>query len=208
MIIVPVERESHMVSRSAASDVPELVELLALAFDDDPIVNWFVRQDSRRHQAMRHFFDLALRRQTLPHNEVYHYEGLKGVALWAPPNRWSLSWRDQLQLAPAIVAIASWMGIPRALQGLQAMEHAHPTEPHVYLSFLCTHPDHRGEGVGTTLLTDMLRRCDRGALPVYLENTKPENEAFYRHHGFRVTGDIRLGPEAPAYYAAMWRDPC
>ncbi len=52
--------------KATTSDADDLVQVLARAFDDDPVINWFVRQDTGRHDAFRRFFDLAVRTMTLP----------------------------------------------------------------------------------------------------------------------------------------------
>ncbi|MCB9672719.1 MAG: GNAT family N-acetyltransferase [Alphaproteobacteria bacterium] len=182
------------------------MRLLAAAFADDAVTQHFLRQDDRNADATARFFTLALERQSLPFGEVTHIDHA-ATALWVPPGRWQLGWRDQLALAPEIVRIAGFTGIPRALRGLAAMERHHPAEPHMYLVFLGTHPDHRRQGLAGTLMRAMLERCDREGLPVYLENTKATNEAWYRNHGFEVAHDIPLGPGSPEYYRGMWRDP-
>lgn len=180
--------------------------MLQRSFDDDPVVNWFIRQDNRRSAAFEEFFNLALTRQTLPFGEGYHYDQYQGAALWVPPGCWRLSYVDQLWLAPSILRIAGVSLLRRVLGGLSAMESSHPAEPHMYLLFLAADPDHRGKGIGTTMLSAMTRHCDEARLPIYLENTKEVNESFYRHHCFEVTGDIRLASDAP-YYTSMWRKP-
>jgi ribosomal protein S18 acetylase RimI-like enzyme len=195
-----------VIQNSTVADVSGLTDMLVTTFDDDPVVNWYIRQDRKRALAFREFFELALSRQSLPFGEVYHMEDYKAAALWVPPGHWQLGIRDQLLLAPAILRIAGVRLLKRALIGLAAMEAAHPPEPHMYLLFLGTHPAHRGRGMGGTMLMDMLTRCDAEKVPVYLENTKPENESFYRHFGFEVTGDIRLAEDGP-YYRGMWRAP-
>lgn len=195
-----------MILQSTENDVDKLSILLSDSFDDDPIVNWFIRQDDRRDHAFLEFFRIALRQQTLPFGEVYHWDGHAGAALWAPPGKWQLSRLDQLWMAPSIIRISGLRTLKRALDGLGILEDNHPKRPHFYLSFLCSHPKSRGEGIGHALLQAMTDRCDRSKTPIYLENTKEENEAFYKKHGFEVKFDIRLSPQAP-YYTGMWRDP-
>jgi len=188
------------------ADVPELVELLALGFADDPVVQHFLRQDHRHHDAERRFFRLAVTRMSLPFGEVRQV-GTVATALWVPPGCWRLGLREQLELFPQTVRITGRRRLLPALRGLAAMNRLHPPEPHMYLSFLCTHPDHQRRGHGGRLLADMTARCDQAELPIYLENTKPNNEAFYRHFGFEVVHDIPLPPDGPRYYTGMWRRP-
>lgn len=198
----------HTVHHStSADDLSPLVGLLCAAFDDDPVVNHFIRQDSLREQAFREFFTLALARMTLPYNSVFHTEDHRSCALWAPPGCWHLGLMESMSLLPSIWRIAGPQKRLQGLRGLRAMDAAHPPEPHFYLSFLATHPDHQGQGFGGVLLRHTLEHCDHSGLPAYLENTKPENEGFYRKHGFKKMSDRIVLPGGPDYYLPMWREP-
>jgi GNAT superfamily N-acetyltransferase len=193
---------------STLQDVPQLVDCLCASFDTDPVINWFLRQDERRDSAFREFFDVAIRRQTLPFGEVFHHGDFEGVAMWSPPGTWRLSLWDQLLLFPSILRLIPRLReLPRILKGLQAMEDQHPQQPHRYLSFLCTHPDYRGQGIGHALLQAMLDQSDREGVAVYLENTDPVNLGFYQSHGFVVTGEIVLPSPNPPPYSTMLRHP-
>jgi hypothetical protein len=56
------------------------------------------------------------------------------------------------------------------------------------------------------VLGPVLDICDREGLPAYLESSKERNVAFYRHHGFEVTGELSL-PEGSVRLWLMWREP-
>jgi ribosomal protein S18 acetylase RimI-like enzyme len=95
----------------------------------------------------------------------------------------------------------------RALRTLNHVEHQHPKEPpHWYLGVLGTRTEAQGRGVGSALLAPVLEHCDTEGLPAYLESSKHANIAFYRRHGFEVTGEIPLPFGGPPVWP-MWRDP-
>ena len=84
----PVGRLSpHVVRRVVPSDVATLVEVLARAFDDDPVPQWLFRGDRRRRRGLRKFFAIQLRHTYLERGEVFTTEDLAGVAMWSPPGR-------------------------------------------------------------------------------------------------------------------------
>jgi ribosomal protein S18 acetylase RimI-like enzyme len=180
--------------------------MLVRAFDGDPVINWFVRQDGRRGRAIETLFRVALTHQSLPHGEVLADDDLRAAALWVPPDHWRLGPLEQLRLLPLMPRIVGWRGLRRALRGMQALDRAHPEPPHFYLLFLGVDPEQQGRGRGSALLRPVLERCDREGWGAYLENSKPRNTPFYRRHGFEITGEIDLGPGAPRQWA-MWRDP-
>ncbi|HUF32996.1 MAG TPA: GNAT family N-acetyltransferase [Acidimicrobiales bacterium] len=84
--------------------------------------------------------------------------------------------------------------------------HKMQSEPHYYLPFIGTDPDHRGKGQGTALLADMLLRCDEEGMPAYLESTRIENRALYHRHGFQVLDEMHWPRGGPPWWP-MWRKP-
>ena len=195
-----------LIRKATADDVPALTEVLAEAFEAAPVLNFFVRQDAGRRPAARRYFEMVLRRLTLPHGEVYTTVDRDAVACWTPPERWDPSLRGQLALLPDYLRICGagrFPGVARAFAPLLAR---HPRRPHFYLPFLGVLPSRQGRGLGSALLRPVLERCDELGLPAYLENSNPRNRPLYERHCFEVTGEIRLGREGPPLWP-MWREP-
>lgn len=192
--------------RVRADDVPTLVEVLARAFDDDPVPRWLFRGDRRRRRALRRFFGVQLRHVYLDHGEVWTTEDRAGAALWAPPGTTRPGWRDMVRLLSLAPALARMGGdAPEALRLLGAVDRARPRVPHWYLATLGTDPARQGRGVGSSLLQAVLARVDEEGLPTHLESSKERNLPFYGRHGFAVTGEIRA-PGGPTLWL-MWREP-
>jgi GNAT superfamily N-acetyltransferase len=193
----------HEVRKATAADVPALGRMLARAFLDDPVACWSCPSDRRRPRTNERFFDVRMR-QLLGQEQVYTTGDGSGAALWALPDRWRMSPRDLLGLAPLVPA---WgRRLPRVLRGLSRVEHAHPeTPPHFHLAVLGTDPLRQGQGIGSALLSPVLALCDHDNVPAYLESSKESNIAFYARHGFRVTDELRL-PKGPPVWS-MWRAP-
>jgi ribosomal protein S18 acetylase RimI-like enzyme len=191
-----------LIRRARADDVPALAAALARAFHDDPVTGWFWPPGPRQLDWFERFFAFRLR-SVLSHDEIWTTDDLAGAAVWAEPGRWKLGPLDNLRL----VRFAPSIGrrIPAVLRGMQAVEHAHPTEPHWYLAVLGTEPSRQGEGIGSALLEPVLADCDENDVPAYLESSKESNIAFYSRHGFRVTEGLRLPDGGPPLWP-MWRE--
>ena len=187
-------------------DVPRLTAVLARAFDDDPVANWFVVQDKRRARRIYDFMRVSIEKMTLPHGECYTTTELQGGALWTPPGKWKLGTLQQLLLIPSFVKCTGWRRLPKVMAGITAIEKKHPEEPHYYLMVLGTEPDLQGRGIGSQLMAPILARCDQERMPAYLESSKEKNLPLYERNGFKVTEEFTIPDGGPKVWL-MWRDP-
>ena len=197
-------REVH-VRTATAADGPTLTEMMARAFDDDPVVNWTVKQDARRVERIRALMRLGFERLSLPYGHAYTADETEGAALWVPPEEWKLGPLQQLRLLPSMVSLRGLAGMPGLARGMNAIEKRHPGEPHWYLLLLGVEPELQGRSVGGQLMAPILEVCDRERTPAYLENSKERNISFYERHGFRVTEQFEIPGGPPVWL--MWRDP-
>src|SRR5262249_31465642 len=130
------------VCRATPADGDALAAMLSRAFDDDPVMTWFLPDDARR--AAR--FEMFYRRVVLagPYaraGDVYTTKGLGSAAIWLPPDKWRLGLVDQLRLLPPMLRILPVRWLVSRLAAFNQIEARHPREPpHWYLSTLGTDP--------------------------------------------------------------------
>ena len=194
-------------SRTATdADVPALGRTMARAFATDPVWEFLCGERfSRFEQLAGPFFEREVR-HGLVLGGVTTTDAACSGALWAPPGRWKLGLGDVAKLAPSAVRLFG-RRLPLSLSVLAETDKVHPTEPHWYLGFLGTDPDHQGKGLGSSVLAPTLARCDAEGIPAYLESSKEANVPFYERHGFEVTGTIDLGKGKGPRMWLMWREP-
>jgi hypothetical protein len=186
------------------ADAGPIAASLARAFYDDPVMEFLIPEEASRQRRVGVFFEVALTIQHLPQGSVYTDTDRAGGAMWDPPGHWKMRFGQILRGSPKMIT-AFGRKVPRALRVLSTIEREHPRAPHWYLAVLGTDPVHQGKGVGSSLLAPVLDRCDQDGTGAYLESSKHSNIAFYRRHGFEVTGEIVL-PGGPTVWP-MWRDP-
>lgn len=192
--------------RATIADVPRLAGVLARAFQDDPVARWSCRPDARRPAMLTRFEDARLR-QLIPHGEVWTTQDAAAAALWAPPDGWRTTAREDLALSRGLLHPQLVMRLPMVVWGLLGMERVHPERPpHWYLAVLGTEPGRQGEGLGSAVLRPVLEQCDEDGVAAYLESSNERNNDFYARHGFRVTGEVRMPRRGPAIWT-MWREP-
>ena len=183
-----------------------MTDTLARAFDDDPVMNYLVKQDARRAERLRRLMRMALNPMTFPYGETYVAERFEGVALWNPPGQLMHGLVANLRMLPLMAQIAGLSGLPRALGALGLMEAKHPKEPHYYLLAIGVDPAMQGRGVGSQLMAPMLERCDREHMPAYLESSKARNVPLYERHDFEVVEELPIARGGPLAWR-MWRKP-
>ena len=193
------------VRKATPADTPRLAQALALAFDGDPPMRWFLRDDARRVEHAREMFEVMLRAVHLVRDACYTTDDVIGGALWVPPGRWQLGFIQQLRLLPGMIRVFG-RDLPRAQRGLTVMDSGHPRKPHWYLDSLGVEPGWQGRGIGSALMGPVLEICDRERMPAYLNAGSPRSRELYRRHGFEVTEEFRLPDEGPPLWR-MWRKP-
>jgi len=193
---------STTVRSVTANEVPAIAVSLAKAFHDDPVFAALFGGPVPQRRATR-FFEIMAALQ-LRHQHVYRTEGSEAAAIWTPPDAWKTPVAAIVRNAPGLMwVLGRRVFASRSI--LTTLERHHPAEPHYYLEFLGTAPEHQGRGLGGQLLTPMMQRCDDEGVGAYLESSKESNLAFYRRYGFEVTEVITH--RAGVQQWLMWREP-
>jgi ribosomal protein S18 acetylase RimI-like enzyme len=192
------------------ADIAQAAVVLSRAFADVEPFTWIQPDPELRARIEPVTFHAALRfLYPIEHGTEVLADGGKilGCAMWAPPGKWKASpWR-QLRSVPLFIRELGMKNMGeygkrgRAVE--DALQAAHPSEPHWYLAGLGVDPDAQGQGIGTGLVRSGLARCDRERADAYLEclfSLVPYYQAF----GFDVVGHIDM-PEGTPPQASMWR---
>ena len=185
-------------------DLDTLVDTLSDSFSEDPIFNWVFPQAA----LYPFFFRLVVSELYLPRGMIHVDDAGRAAALWLPPE-------ERYELPPRLSLINFGFRLVRAgglhrlrrlrRQGAVYAKHL-PREPHYYLQFLGCRYDHQGQGIGSALLLEGLRVCDKRDMPVYLESSNERNLPLYERHGFEVRDTAQVGNTGPTVWF-MWREP-
>lgn len=204
--IVALRRGAEQPDKVGIADLAAVADDLAAAFADDPVFNWFLRDDARREAARTGLFR-TLTALAVADGEVFRPTGGGAAAIWMPSEALGpSSFLEELRMVPRILAATGWSRLRRMAAMRAAMDANHPMDrPHAYLWFIGVRPEAQGHGAGSRLLAAGLARTDALGLPAYLESSNVANVPLYRRHGFEVTREIEAMPGAPKLWA-MWRD--
>lgn len=189
---------------ASRADLASLGYILGDAFRDDPCMNWVIP-----HVGLYPaFFKLLAHRLYLRHDLVFIDTQHRAAAMWLPPevDHYVPMGLTQLWLIVRLL-LHSGPGVLKGLdQAQEIMAEHHPSTPHYYLQSIGVRRDSQGLGLGSMLLKQMTARCDREAVPAYLESSSPLNVPLYERHGFTVQAEATIGDDGPPLYF-MWREP-
>src|SRR5687768_11958645 len=113
----PHRSESHVVVRRAdEADVPLIAGVVARAFDDDPFINFIVKQDKQRRQRIERWASGAAA-ASVALGETYMTEAGDGAALWTPPGQ-----PHTASVFTRFRRLLPMTGLTRAMTVLRALE--------------------------------------------------------------------------------------
>lgn len=203
--LAPRQQEKPSVRKVRADELRQVAVTLSRAFYDDPPTRWVFPDDQRRTVLLARVLHFFLQKLWFHQDECLTTTDHAGATIWLPPGGWEVSLLRQILLLPGM-AIRLGFSLGRLLRAMGALESNHPRLHHFYLVFAGVVPERQGKGIGSTLLTPVLERCDREIIPAYLEASTPLNRRLYERHGFEVTEEIRFAEDAPPVWR-MWREP-
>jgi len=182
--------------RLQKSQIKPAAEMLARAFQDDPLFIYFFPNTSERRNKSHHFLQLLVRYGVL-YGEAYATSpNLEGVTVWLPSEKADMSFLRMMRSG----ALSMLPRIGRDVIGRMWRfgEHAtrihkrHAPFRHWFLQPIGVDPVFQGKGYGGTLLRAMFARMDKEHLPCYLDTQTEKNVSIYRHHGFKVVEEFKI----------------
>lgn len=175
----------------AAGAEPRAVEVLTLAFLEDPIYRTLIADPADRRHSLEALWR-ALIRTCRRYGVVDSTPEIAGVACWLAPGHADLGlWpmlRTGLALPRAMLQFPA-DGRKRFLEMVAVSDRIRREKmplPHWYLWALGVNPVLQGQGIGRALLAHGLARADESRLPCYLETETEANVAFYTRRDFEV----------------------
>jgi ribosomal protein S18 acetylase RimI-like enzyme len=187
--------ENIQIKLATPQDRIQVCNMLAAAFQDDPVMKFIFPDKTVREKRLPGFFTVIFDGDGL-WGPRFVTASLEAATLWRPAGRGQLSfWEKASQSLPWVRAAG--MALGRALQVSAASDANHPAEPHWYLHIAGCSPEHQGRGFGTAAIRAGLMRADQDGVASYLETANEANIGYYEALGFRVTHDwhIAKGPK-------------
>ena len=194
-----------MLHRVQKGDITRVGEVLADAFQHDPLWNKIYEGESNIEKRFRAHFEVPVR-YCLKYGEVYApSKELEGVVAWVPGKYVDMTaWR---LIRSGAMGAAIRMGL-NALKKMGSVfkpitedRHKHMGgSTYLYLLVIGVATKLQGKGFGRKLIGTAIEKSEREGLQLYLETETEENVKMYEYFGFRLIKRITL----PMVDLPMW----
>jgi len=189
---------------ATAADANTIVITLAAAFGTDPLWSWAFPDPDKRAEQLATWLGFFVE-SALPNGWVWIRGAGEATSVWTPPGKTELSAEAKAKVEP-FLSTELGAHAEAVLQVLEQFEAVSPDDQDFYyLSFLGTHPEHRGHGIGMSLLEANLVHVDAYGMPAYLESSNPANNARYERLGFKPRSSFET-PDGKHTVTTMWRE--
>jgi hypothetical protein len=185
----------------------EAVEILAAAFDANPLFRSAFPDDATRSKILLTLYSILLD-DALRWGRVavaYNHRML-GLLTWYPPGYYPMSAGRILRHLPDYLRMV-WLsptGMLKLFRDQATLNRLRPTQSHCHGSVLGGRP---GGQVGNVLMRCMLRHADENGWPLYLETQDARAVKLHSRLGFAtVHGGFETIPGGPPTWT-MWREP-
>ncbi|KAF0110067.1 MAG: acetyltransferase [Hyphomonadaceae bacterium] len=197
----------YSVRKAQIADTEIISHTLNDAFSDDPVFNWFMRDDAKRSHHQSRFFQKLIQLLGFEEGEISIIEEGKGVAFWIPfPGEMTPPLAKEIVALPYLIGATGFARFHRLVKLRSEMEKYKEKSPHAYLWFLGVRSDCQGKGMGGNLLDVCLKTIDEKGIVAALETATPRNLPLYQSRGFEIIHEYRPAKSAPSIWT-MRRKP-
>lgn len=169
-----------------------VVDILTDSFEDNKSVNYIVKQDNKRNQRMRKLMEYSFDVCYL-FGDVFLSDDKKGCALILLPDKKKTSLKSILLDIKLIISCIGLSNIKKAMDREAKIKKLQPKELKYYLWFIGVDPKEQNKGIGSALLSEVIKEGLSKQRSIYLETSTSKNIPWYEKFGFKIYNELNLG---------------
>jgi len=196
------------IERLDISKLPAAVDLFAVSFYSDPLMEFVVPNPGKRLSRVR-WLEECILRYCLRYGRVDATAKMTGAIAWLPPGATHMhplgTLRAGLWATPFMMGWSALRRLRAYAQVKSTLHRHYAPYDHWYLLDMAVNPVSQGQGIGGALIEPVLNEADAEGLVCYLETLNPRSRQFFERYGFRAMpkATIKDGPDV----WAMLRSP-
>ncbi|WP_161596886.1 GNAT family N-acetyltransferase [Chitinophaga vietnamensis] len=163
--------------QASLADKPMATAILAKAYEKNDTINETILP-GKLQWLMDYSFEVALHA-----GAVYLSDDKKAVALLLFPEKMKVSFKSILRDLHFLFFIGGFKRAMTALSRERAVRDAHPAGRISHLWYLATDPAHAGQGIGATLMQELIRLAQQQQRILCVESRIEKNTIWYQKRG-------------------------
>jgi len=177
--------------RAEYNDKNRVVDILTTSFDDNKSVNYIIKQDKKRvkriKKLMEYSFDMCYF-----FGDVFLTDDKKGCALILLPDKKKTNLKSILLDIKLIASSMGLSNIKKAMDREAKIKKLHPKGLMYYLWFIGVDLNEQNKGIGSALLSEVIKEGISKQRPIYLETSTVKNIPWYEKFGFKIYNELDL----------------
>lgn len=173
------------------NDKSIVVDILTKSFDSNESVNYIAKQDKKRTKRISALMDYSFEVCYL-FGDVFLSDDRKACALILYPDRKKTTLKSILLDIKLIFSCIGVENIKKALARESKIKQLQPKELMYYLWFIGVDPEYQNEGIGSSLLDEIIIDSKHKQRPIYLETSTLKNLPWYKKYGFQIYNELEL----------------
>lgn len=172
-----------MLKLATKKDIPNIINTIVPAFNNNQSVNRCVKQDRKRLLRIENQIKYVCR-LSIKNKMAFITDDKKGAVLC------TISTGKKASVFDDLYFIFKVSGIKLGLQLLKREKLLKQFKPqnqaYCHLWFIGVSPEIQGTGIGSKIMGEIKSLCKEKNLPIYLETSNERNIAFYEKNGFTL----------------------
>ncbi|RQO74349.1 N-acetyltransferase [Pedobacter sp. KBW06] len=169
-----------------------VVDLLCKSFKDNLSVNFIVNKSGDKAKRLQHLMDYSFE-VCNTFGDVFLSDDDKACALVLYPEQKRFTFKSLLLDIKLILQVVGISNIFNVTNREKAIKSNYPDAPFYYLWFIGVSMEDQGKGIGSNLLSEIIKDADQKGKPVYLETSTVKNIAWYQKFGFSIYNKLEFG---------------
>jgi GNAT superfamily N-acetyltransferase len=190
------------VARAAPDRLSGLAQVFGCAFVDEPMMRWPMGEQGHLAARFTSCFTYFLE-EVIGLGLVWEAGHADGAAVWVPPDRRSLAWKDH-PWNQARINLLTDDGGRRYDAFWGWVDSRSPDAPLWQLDSIAVEPAVQGRGFGAALIAAGLGRAGADGTGAFLSTGTPRNVSIYGRCGFRVVEDLSAPGGGPHVWFMRW----
>lgn len=169
-----------------------VVDLLCKSFKDNLSVNFILNKSGDKAKRLQHLMDYSFE-VCNTFGDVFLSDDDKACALVLYPEQKRITFKSQLLDIKLIFQVIGIDNIFNVTNREKAIKSNYPNEQVYYLWFIGVSMETQGKGIGSNLLSEIIKDADQKGRPIYLETSTVANLSWYQKFGFSIYNKLEFG---------------